>query len=223
MSALIILISETPRTLRHIEALLSERGHLVAALSSEHEANTLLDSVTPDLVVADVRGGEYGDLKFPIRSRVDHPDVPVIVTSDGADDIVEAEARRFGATFLESPLANPEFIPTIDAAIEKRRREQPPVRRWFRAPAPWPVEVHAGAARARIVDVSYGGVRLAFESECDIPATFDISIPPAGVALRAQRVWTALSASGDRYWCGAALVDGADAQWRQFIHSLRDA
>jgi len=170
-----------------------------------------------------VRDGEYADLHVPIRSRVDHPDVPVIVTSAGADEVIEAEARRFGATFLETPLDNPEFIPSVDAAIAKRRREQPPVRRWFRAPAPWPVDVHAGEARARIIDVSYGGVRLAFESRYEIPHQFDIAIPPAGVALRAQRVWTAPSASGDHYWCGAALVDGVDARWRQFIHSLRDS
>jgi DNA-binding response OmpR family regulator len=222
MSALIILVSATPRTLRHTEALLSERGHLVAALSSSHEANVLLDSVTPDLLVADVREGEYADLHIAIRSRVDHPDVPVIVTSGSADEIVEAEARRFGAAFLESPLDNPEFIPVVDAAIQKRRREMPPVRRWFRAPAPWPVEVHAGDTRARIVDVSYGGVRLAFERPADIPATFEIAIPPAGVSLRAQRVWMAPAANGDQYWCGAALVDGTDARWRRFIDSLRD-
>src|SRR5581483_3637820 len=48
-------------TLRHTEALLSERGHLVAALSSSAEANLLLDSVTPDLLIADLRVGEYPD------------------------------------------------------------------------------------------------------------------------------------------------------------------
>ncbi len=223
MSALIILVSAVSRTLRHTEALLSERGHLVAALSSSHEANTLLDSVTPDLLVADVRGGEYADLHIAIRSRVDHPDVPVIVTSGRPDEIVEAEARRFGANFLDAPLENPAFMLAVDAAIAKRRREQAPVRRWFRAPAPRLVEVHAGDARARIVDVSYGGVRLAFDAPCAIPSTFEIAIPPAGVALRAQRVWTARAAGGESYWCGAALVEGVDAQWRRFIDSLRDA
>ena len=223
MSALIILVSETPRTLRHTEALLSERGHLVAALTSSVEANLLLDSVTPDLLVADVRAGEYSDLHIAIRSRVAHPDVPVVVTSALPDELIEAEARRFGAAFIPSPLDDPAFMPTIDAAIEKRRSEQPPVRRWFRAPAQRPVEVKAGQARARLVDVSYGGVRLAFRAPCVIPATFDIAIPPAGVSVKAQRVWTALAASGDQFWCGAALVDGADGQWRRFIESVRNA
>jgi len=223
MSALIILVSGSPRTLRHTEALLSERGHLVAALSSSAEANLLLDSVTPDLLIADLRVGEYPDFQIAIRSRVNHPDVPVIVTSAEPDELVEAEARRIGAAFVVSPLENDAFVPMVETAIAKRRREQPPVRRWFRAPAPAHVEVDAAAGRARIVDISYGGVRLAFRAPCEIPATFDIAIPRAGVAVKAQRVWTAPSANGDHFWCGAALVDGVDAHWRQFIDSLRDS
>jgi len=222
MSALIILVSATPRTLRHTEALLSERGYLVAALSSSIEANVLLDSVTPDLLIADLRAGEYPDLQIAVRSRADHSDVPVIVTTSEPDEIAEAEARRCGAAFIVGPFENPAFLSAVDDLIAKRRREQPPVRRWFRAPAPRDVVVNAAEAHARIVDMSYGGVRLAFRTPCEIPATFEIAIPPAGVAVKAQRVWTAPSASGDHFWCGAELVEGADAHWREFIDSLRD-
>jgi len=221
MSALILLVSATPRTLRHTEALLSERGHLVAALSSSDEANLLLDSVTPDLLIADLRVGEYPDLQIAVRSRVNHPDVPVIVTSAAEDEMAESEALELGASFVVAPLENPTFVSSVEAAIAKRRREQPPVRRWFRAPAPRVVELHAGAAPARLVDMSYGGVRLAFAAPCEIPQTFEIEIPPAGIAVKAQRVWTAPSASGDHYSCGAELVGGADAPWRRFIDALR--
>ena len=219
MSALILLVCPIPRTLRHTEALLSERGYLVAALPSSDEANLLLDSVTPDLLIAELRVGEYPDLQIAVRSRQDHPDVPVIVTSAADDEIAASEARRIGALFIVTPLENAAFVPAVDAAIAKRRREQPPVRRWFRAPARRPVEVRAGDARARVVDVSYGGVRLAFPAECEIPATFDIAIP-SGDAVRAQRVWTA-PANDDQFWCGAALVGGADAPWRRFIDAVR--
>ena len=226
MSALIILVNAASRTLRHTEALLSERGHLVAALSSAAEADSLLDSVTPDLLVTDVSPGAPEELEIAIRSRIDHPDVPVIITSLTADAPIAAEARRHGAAFIEAPLHNPGFLTAVESAIERRRREQPPVRRWFRAAAPTAVEVLAGRASARLIDASYGGVRLAFRSPSEIPPTFELAIPPAGVALRAKRVWTAPADDGDQYWCGAAIVgdiDGIDARWRSFIHSLRDA
>lgn len=221
MSALIILVSATPRTLRHTEALLSERGYLVAAMSSSADANLLLDSVTPDLLIADLRSGEYPDLQIAIRSRLDHPDVPAVVTTSEHDAIAAAEARRCGAAFIVRPFENPTFLATIDELIAKRRREQPPVRRWFRAPAAREVVVHAAQLHARIVDMSYGGVRLAFRTPCEIPSTFDIAIPRAGLAVKAQRVWTAPSATGDHFWCGAEPVEGSDAHWRQFIDSIR--
>ncbi|HZR26444.1 MAG TPA: hypothetical protein VFA59_22805 [Vicinamibacterales bacterium] len=221
MSALIFVVSTDARTLRHAEAVLSDRGYLVAALASAGEANVLLDSMTPDLLVADLRPGVHADLQIAIRSRQDHPDVPVIVTTIRPDDGAESEARRCGAAFLLGPLDNPDLVPSVEAAIEKRRRDQPPVRRWFRAPAPRELEVNAADARAHMIDVSYGGVRLAFPARCEIPATFDIAIPPAGVCVKARRVWTAPSAAGDAYWCGAALVDGVEAPWRTFIDALR--
>ena len=221
MSALIILISHTPRTLRHAEAVLSERNHLVAALSSSDEAHVLLDSVTPDLLIADLRPGDYADLQIVVRSRVDHPDVPVIVTSAEPDEIAASEARRLGAAFIVSPLENPAFVPAVEEAIATRRRDQPPVRRWFRAPAPQQVEVHAGAERVQLVDVSAGGVRLAFHRSSTIPPTFEIAIPSAGITVTVQRVWTAAAGSGNHVWCGAAIVDGVDAQWRRFIEQVR--
>lgn len=222
MSALIILVSASSRTLRHTEAVLSERGYLVAALLSSADANLLLDSVTPDLLIADLRAGEYPDLQIAVRSRADHPDVPVIVTTSEHDEIAAAEAGRHGAAFIVEPLAKPEaFLSVVDELIAKRRREQPPVRRWFRAPAPRDVVVSAAAAHARIIDMSYGGVRLAFRRPCDIPSTFDIAIPPAGISVRAQRIWTAPSATGDHFWCGAEVVGAVDAPWRRFIDSLR--
>lgn len=221
MSALIILVSTTPRTLRHADALLSDRNHLVAALSSVAEANVLLDSVTPDLLIADIRPGDYSDLQVAIRSRVDHPDVPVIVTSTEPDDMAESETRRIGAAFIVSPLENPAFLPAVEEAIANRRRAQPPVRRWFRAPAPQQVEVRAGDGPVELLDVSYGGVRLAFPASRIVPATFELAIPSAGVAVTAQRIWTAPSGSGHHVWCGAAIVDGVDAQWRRFIERVR--
>lgn len=223
MGALIILVNANPRTLRHTDALLSDRGYLVAALTSFSEAGTLLDSVTPDLLVADVQLGAYTGLQLAARSRADHPDVPVIVTSARPDPGAEVQAKRFAATFIVDPLDNEEFLPAIEAALAERRGGQPFVRRWFRAPARTVVEVDAAAARAQIVDVSYGGVRLAFADDCEIPPTFEISIPPAGVSVTAQRVWTAPSREGDRVWCGAQLVAETQGDWRRFIDSVREA
>ena len=73
VSALIIVVNADPRNLRLTEAMLSEAGHLVAAVSSFVEAKHLMDSVTPDLLVADVRLEVFNGLQLAIRSRF-YPD-----------------------------------------------------------------------------------------------------------------------------------------------------
>ena len=52
---LIVLVNVDRKALQQTEALLSEAGYLVAAVASFDEATKLLDSVSPDLLVADVR------------------------------------------------------------------------------------------------------------------------------------------------------------------------
>jgi len=221
MSALVILVNADPRALRHTEALLSEQGYLVAAVTSYVKAAQLLESVTPDLLVADVRLGAYNGLQLAIRTRFDYPDVPVIVTHTCGDAVAEAEAKHYGAVFVSNPLDNPAFLPAVEAAIARRRRSQRPIRRWSRRAVPGVVEVNAAHSRAQILDMSYGGVRLAFADAPDLPTTFDITLPTANVTVKAHRVWTGRSDADDRFCCGAELVEAPEDDWRRFVDSLR--
>ncbi len=220
MSALVIVVNAEPRSLRHTEALLSEQGYLVAALSSFVHAKQMLDSVTPDLLIADLHLERFNGLQLAIQSQQDHPDVPVIITFTHEDPVAEAEATRFGATFIAAPLENPNFLRCIQSAVEKRRSLQAPIRRWFRKPITGVVEVDAAHARAQIVDMSYGGVRLAFSDARQIPTTFDITLPPIGVTVKARRVW-ARSEADDQFCCGAELAEPAANDWREFVDSLQ--
>jgi CheY-like chemotaxis protein len=222
MSALIILVNADQRVLRHTEALLSQQGFLVAALTSYGAASYLLQSVLPDLLIADVRLEAYNGLQLAIWNHIQHPDLPVIITSDSHDPVAAAEAERHGAVFVAAPLENRDFLPAVWRAIEERRRLQRPIRRWFRRPVRAVVEVVAADARATILDVSYGGVRLAFQDGGHIPTTFGITLPTGNVTVTARRVWTTDSANGDRVCCGAELTAASADVWRTAVDSLRD-
>ena len=222
MSALIILVNADPRALRHTEALLSEQGYLVAALPSFAEARWLLDSVMPDLLIADLHLECYNGLQLAIRGHQDHPDLPVIITFTHDDPIAEAEATRYGASFIVAPLENSEFLPLVRAAIERRRSLPRSTRRWSRRPMARVVEVNAARARAQIVDLSYGGVRLAFSEARQVPETFLIALPTGGVSVVAHRVWTARSEADDQFCCGAELADTSTSEWRLFVDSLQN-
>jgi DNA-binding response OmpR family regulator len=220
MSALIIVVNADLRALRHTEGLLSEHGYLVAALSSFVDARRLLDSVMPDLLIADLRLAHYNGLHLAIRSHQDHPDVPVIITAGHEDPVAEAEATRYGAAFVVAPLENREFLRHVQAAVAARRKTQRPIRRWLRTPVAGVVAVDAAHAQARIVDLSYGGVRLAFRDPCQIPTTFDIALPTGGVSVKAHCVWTAQSAGDNQVCCGAELRDVASGPWRAFVDAV---
>jgi hypothetical protein len=68
--------------------------------------------------------------------------------------------------------------------------------------------------------MSHGGVRLAFSQQADIPAVFDITLPQAGITVKAHRVWTGRSFTTNEQWCGAELEETATPSWRQFVDSL---
>jgi DNA-binding response OmpR family regulator len=220
MSALVILVNAEPHVLRHLEALLTEDGYLVAAIDSFVEARDLLESVTPDLLIADIRLERFNGLQLAIRSHFDHPDIPVIVTHVHEDALVEAEAKRFGVSFIAAPLDNPNFLTTVRSLVANRRVAQRPIRRWLRKPVPGIIEVNVADGRAQLVDMSYGGVRLVFERPRKIPSTFDITLPPFGVTVQANRIWT--REDYDHHLaCGAEVVKATESDWRRFVDTLR--
>jgi len=222
MRALVVLVNADYRALQHTEDLLSEAGHLVAALSSFVEAKKVLDSVVPDLLVTDIRLEAFNGLHLASCSRHEHPEIPIIITHVNPDPIFEAQASQYGARFVVAPLSNPaRFLRCVELALVERRRSQMPIRRWSRQRVGARVQVDAASRRAQIVDVSYGGVRLAFSDSVHLPGVFDITLPPTGVTVKAHRVWTASSDLDDQFWCGAELEETATRDWRGFVDSVR--
>ena len=64
----------------------------------------------------------YNGLQLAIRSRLDHPNLPVIITNEWPDATFEAEAKRHGAIFVAAPLDNPDFLRIVRMAD----RAEPP-------------------------------------------------------------------------------------------------
>jgi CheY-like chemotaxis protein len=219
MRALIILVDANRRALRRVEAMLKREGYRVVASTSFVRAKKLLESKTPDLLITAIRLGAYNGLHLAIGSHFDHPEVPILITHTSEDAVALAEARRYGASFIVAPLSNPRFLPAVKAALLARPDVQTSVRRWFRKPVAGVIEVNAADAPAQIVDMSYGGVRLAFSDPCEIPPTFEIALSPGGAVVNAYRVWAGHLEAEDRFCCGAEVMETAQANWRTFVDS----
>jgi len=218
MAPLIILVNDDARALHELGTALSDRGYSVAAVRSFTDAKSLLASSAPDLLIADVRLGEYNGLQLAIFSREDHPDLRVIVTNATPDKIAEADAVRYGATFMADPEHNPAFFAAVQGMIAAHHAT---ARHWNRRAVSGVVEVNAANDRAQIVDVSYGGMRLAFEGAREIPDTFEITLPSADVTVTVNRVWTDGPSPAGQWQCGAELVKTTERRWWRFVDTLR--
>ena len=220
MPALILLVATDTKILRRTETHLSEAGYLVAAVSSFQRAKALLDSVRPDLLIADVRLAAYNGLHLAVRSRIEYPLLPVIITHPTPDPTLESDAARYGASFIANPLENPEFMRCIKAAVERHSRLRPAIRRWPRKQVAGVLQAELAAAPARIYDVSYGGLRLAFGEERMIPDEFEVTVPNAGVTVKARSIWTCLSPTTHEFLCGAEVLETGTPEstgWRELV------
>lgn len=221
MAPLIILVNADARALRQMSAALTDRGYSVAAVRTFADAKALLASSSPDMLIVDVRLAEYNGLQLAIFSRDDQPDLPVIVTNFSDDKIAESDAVRYGATFIADPEHNPAFLVTVQGVLVARQATERRSRHWNRRVVSEVIEVHAANARAQILDVSYGGMKLAFDGAQEIPQTFDITLPSADVTVQVNRVWTDDPANAGTWCCGAQLVKATEQRWWRFVDTLR--
>lgn len=224
MAALILLVDPNRGTRDATRALLSRRGYLVATADAFGTARELLCSVSPDLLIVDVARDVRQALAVADQSAADEPRRPVILTHTAHDPRVERAARRLGATFLVRPWADGAFLAHVASTLANHRWVRFPLRRWKRRRISDPVKVRAGSAEAYVVDVSYGGLRLAFREGVPAPpATFDIALSGAGVLLQAHRVWSHDAPTGAEVWCGLEFADpdsAAATTWRAFVDSI---
>ena len=85
----------------------------------------------------------------------------------------------------------------------------------FRAvdiPDSWPV---------RILDISYGGLRLEIERTPTerLPRLLSMTLPTSNIAIDMNVVWQ--KPSGDSGWlCGAAIPDASQQTWRQLVDAV---
>jgi DNA-binding response OmpR family regulator len=222
--SLILLVDADRAVLKRTEALLAAEEHLVIAVSSFQEAKSHLYTVSPDLLIADVRLDAFNGLHLAARARIDYPNLPVIITHAWADAVLEREAQRQGAAFVVNPLENPDFLSSVQSALDRHRHAQTPIRRWPRKQVSGFVAAQLEASDVRICDMSYGGLKLALDDERELPSVFGVTVPMTGLTVHARPVWTYRSPATDEFWCGAELVEtGAAAmtEWRDFVDSTQ--
>ena len=221
---LILIVSSDPAARRQMEALVSAHSYLVATASAFPAARELLRSVRPDLLVSDVQLEAFNGLHLVVIGRALYPDLPAILTHPTPNPSLSMEASRLGATFLERSLGDSAFLALVGSLLAERRTAIARIRQWPRKRTEGAVTAHVSATSARVVDVSYGGLRLVFDEPPNVPEEFDVMLPDAQLTLRAQRVWTAHPAGSEEFWCGVLVTPSGvppPTAWREFVDALQ--
>jgi DNA-binding response OmpR family regulator len=218
----VLVVDDDDATRVGLSELLSNAGYEVRAVATFEEGQRILRTDTPDLLIADVRLGAYNGLQLLLSS---HRPIPAIVITGFADPVLEADARRQGADYVLKPVS-----PSVVLDMVRRRLAEAgstkfeTMRRFARKTIPGGIPARIEDRVARIVEISYGGLRLEIPrgGASALPASISVRLPQADVAVRADVVWQ--TPLGDEGWlCGAAVSQSTvtgDREWRELVDAV---
>jgi len=220
-----ILIVEDDKAARDgLVRLVAGRGHEVFAAATFEDGRRLLRSHKPDVLITDVRLGAFNGLQLLLS---DQSHIQAIVLTAYSDPVLEAEARNLGARYLLKPVVPAMLLDMVDELAESALDRPPvererPIRRWQRKPVPGGIPAKINSATARVLDVSYGGLRLGLgEQPADpLPHSFDVVLPDGSLAVPVELVWQNYTQFGG-VECGVA-VSSMSREMARAWHGLVD-
>ncbi len=113
MTPRVFLVEDNVATLQGMSELLTAFGCEVTGVRGFVEAKRLLDDKVPDLLIVDIRLGDYNGLHLVVRQHLAHPGCPIIATTGFPDPVLEAEARSYGAVYVEKPIRPEDLLPLV--------------------------------------------------------------------------------------------------------------
>jgi DNA-binding response OmpR family regulator len=221
MSYQILVVEPDPIVASVVVQVLTDVGHRVAWVDTFAEGIWVSAARAPDMVIAALRLGAYNGLHLLMHVRTHDPKLAVIIACEEAD--LTPEIGRFAARHVAKPI-DASVLENIvsELLVDSTPRDPRGSRIWPRKSMELAATVHD--AKARVVDLSYGGIRLSLDhplSGTDTP--IEIRLPGLGVSVQAVPRWERASSDGGSWSCGAevALPTAAAARtWRRVVTSL---
>jgi ActR/RegA family two-component response regulator len=205
---------------------LRDAGYEVLVAETANAASEILQAHAPSLMISEIRLGPFNGLHVLIRHQLSHPRMRAIFLDRIYDPVLAADAERLGATYLGQLGDDAKLLEHVALEIQNVPQETTsvtPRRRWPRQAPTQELVVRVEEAPARVIDLSYGGVRLEIADPTAIREPLRIAFPGYGKSFLARAVWTHPTAAG-RIWCGAELFGGgaaAEQEWRWLVDSVR--
>lgn len=217
MPSKVLIVDDDKTTREGLAELLEESGYEASAVGTFEEASRVLRTTPPDLLIADVRLGPFNGLQLVISSP---KPIPAIIITGFADPVLESDARRRGADYVLKPVSPARLLELVATKLSAGRPAFGIARRWERKPVVGGLHASVEDEPARIVDISYGGVRFEIKRNNDggLPASFSLKLPSAQLSVQAKLVWKNLI--GEHTWlCGAVLAQESP-EWYGLVDAI---
>lgn len=222
MPSKVLIVDDDAATRSGVAELLREAGYDTRAVGTFEEGLKALRTDMPDLLIADVRLGAFNGLQLLVSSP--RP-IPAIIITGFADPVLESDAQQHGAEYVLKPISPSALLDLVERKLAQSSQQQfTTPRRWTRKQVAGGIPARIDDQPARILDISYGGVRFEIprREAAALPTSIDITLPTSALSVRADLVWQ--SPMGDFAWlCGAAVSQANPAiarEWRGLVDAI---
>jgi len=218
MPSKVLIVDDDKTTREGLAEFLGESGYEAIAVGTFEEATRILRTNPPDLLIADVRLGPFNGLQLIISSP---KPIPAIIITGFADPVLEADARRRGADYVLKPVSPARVLELVAQKLSSSSRPGFGIpRRWERKRVIGGLPASVEDAPARIVEISYGGLRFEMhrQGEGALPPSFSIKLPSAQLSVQAKLVWKNLI--GDQTWLCGAVLSQETPEWYGLVDAI---
>lgn len=95
------------------------------------DAKSRLSDRPPDLLITELRLGEYNGLELVLRGKSRRPDMAALVVTRVHDIVLQQDAEQMGATFVMKPVDEPELRAATFRTLFRRAESTKPIRAPF--------------------------------------------------------------------------------------------
>jgi DNA-binding response OmpR family regulator len=215
----VLVVDDDPAAQHQTMALLQQRDYVLATAWTLEEAYARVAEQAMDLVIAGTRIGSLSGLQFIVSCRARRPELTGILLAAQREHVPEMEAWRHGITPIVVPLDADHFLMTVAEKLAAIRRRQ----RWPRKRVQADVPVEVSGTPGRLLDVSYGGLRVEMAGESyDLRTRVQVDIPLASLRVNGELVWSARARDGATCLCGVSIIGDRHPvpMWRDFVDNL---
>jgi DNA-binding response OmpR family regulator len=214
----LLVVDDDPATREGLARLLADAGYRMLTADSFERAVDVLKSKSPDLLILDVRLGDFNGLQ--LIATAPNP-VRAIVVTGFADPVLERDARALGAEFLVKPITRARLLAMIEQQLPTPAPT--PERRWQRKHLPTALPTRINRLPGRLLDVSYGGMRVEIDDlEDDLPQSVAVALPDSERLIQVEVVWRVRP--HERAWqFGAVVAEANDlvtSAWRDLVDAV---